>query len=54
MEEGKRLMPPGVTLWGNILGYLFDKWSQKFQIEPCEVDVTIDNNDKSLSEFGIT
>lgn len=53
LEEGQRLMPPGVALWGKILGPLFDKWSQKFQIEPCHVDIVIGNDNESLSQFGI-
>ena len=53
LENGEYVMPPGVTLWGNILGFLFEKWGQKFQIEPCEIDIIIDNSNKSLSEFGI-
>ncbi len=53
LEEGKHLMPPGVTIWGKILGSLFEKWSRKFQIEPCEVDIVIGDDNQSLSEFGI-
>ncbi len=53
LEAGTRLMPPGVTFWGNILGSLFDKWSQDFRIEPCAADIIVDDHDRSLSEFGI-
>ncbi len=53
LEEGRHLMPPGVTTWGKILGSLLEKWSQKFQIEPCEADIVIGDNNQSLSEFGI-
>ncbi len=53
LEEGRYLMPPGVTTWGKILGYLFEKWSQKFEIGPCEADILIGDNNQSLSDFGI-
>lgn len=53
LEQGKRSMPPALTLWGKMLCFLFDKWSQNFQIEPCNADIAIGNDNKSLSEFGV-
>lgn len=53
LEEGKRLMPPGVTRWGKVFGSLLDRWSKKLLIEQCEVDIAVGNDTKSLSDFGI-
>ncbi len=52
LEKGKLSIPPSVTLWGKILGYFINKMCKKLTIEPCEVDIVIEN-DYPLEEFGI-
>lgn len=51
--KGDPVIPPAVTLWGKILGALVKKLSKKFTIEPCEVDIVVEEEDYSLEEFGI-
>jgi glyoxylase-like metal-dependent hydrolase (beta-lactamase superfamily II) len=53
LENGERVMPPGVTLWGKIFGSLINNYSKKFTIKPCEVDISVGEGDYSLLEFGI-
>lgn len=51
--KGDPVMPPAVTRWGRIFGVLVNKMSKKHTIEPCEVDIVIEDEDYSLEEFGI-
>ena len=53
LEEGKMLMPPGVTTWGKIFGSFLNSYIKKFSIDPCEVDIVIGEEDKSLEDFGV-
>lgn len=53
VEEGKSLMPPGVTRWGKWLGPKIGKWSQKFKIEKTTVDIVLESEDYNLEDFGI-
>ena len=46
-------MPPGVTLWGKIFGAFLNILIKKVSIKPCKVDIIIEEDDYSLSEFGI-
>ena len=53
LTKGEPLMPPAVTRWGKILGVFVNSLSRKFSIEPCEVDIVIEEEDYSLEQFGI-
>ena len=53
MEKGIRTMPPAVTLWGIVFGSFLNKWSKKFEIEPCDVDIALVDEEMSLEKFGI-
>lgn len=53
LQAGQRAMPPGVTRWGRILAPCLTRWSQRFQITPCDADILIGDEGRSLSEFGI-
>lgn len=53
MEKGMISMPPGVTLWGRLLGFFLKIWGSRFTIEPAEADIVIEEDDYPLEEFGI-
>ncbi len=53
MEKGMISMPPGVTLWGRLLGFFLKIWSSRFIIEPTEADIFIEDDEYPLEEFGI-
>lgn len=53
LEKGEVIMPPGVTLWGKIFGAFLNILIKKVSIKPSEVDIIIEEDDYSLSEFGI-
>ncbi len=52
IENGEFFIPPPLTTWGSIIGVLISNWGRKFQIEPCKVDIVIED-DLSLEQFGI-
>jgi len=53
LMKGDPVMPPGVTRWGKIFGAFVKQLSKKYIIEPCEVDIVLEEEDYSLEEFGI-
>ena len=54
LEKGLKPMPPGVTLWGGILSKLISALMVPFvTIKPAEVDIVLDDEELSLTEFGI-
>ena len=53
LEKSLKPMPPGVTLWGHIFGGITKAFLPLVHIPPTEVDLAIDDNGLSLSEYGI-
>lgn len=53
LEKGELVMPSGITIWGKIFGAFLNNWSKKFSIEPCEVDIVVEEEDFSLENFGV-
>ncbi len=42
LEEGLKIMPPGVTLWGRIFSRINSVFLPFIRIPPTEVDVVLD------------
>ena len=54
LEESFKLMPPGVTTWGNILDKLVSWFITPFKhIHATEVDIVLKDEEFSLNEYGI-
>jgi glyoxylase-like metal-dependent hydrolase (beta-lactamase superfamily II) len=53
LEESKKPMPPGVTLWGHIFGGIIRAFLPLIHIPPTEVDLVIGDRPIPLSEYGI-
>jgi glyoxylase-like metal-dependent hydrolase (beta-lactamase superfamily II) len=53
LEKSMVVMPPGVTGWGRSFSKMMTIILSKIQIPAAEVDIILDENDYSLSEFGI-
>jgi glyoxylase-like metal-dependent hydrolase (beta-lactamase superfamily II) len=53
LEKSKKPMPPGVTIWGNILGGIVTMFSPFIHIPEANVDIVIGNAGLSLDEYGI-
>ncbi len=53
-EKSKKPMPPGVTIWGNILGGIVTMFSPLIHIPETNVDIVIGNAGLSLDEYGIS
>jgi glyoxylase-like metal-dependent hydrolase (beta-lactamase superfamily II) len=54
LEESFKLMPPGVTTWGNIVDKLVSWFIIPFKhIHATEVDIVLKDEEFSLNEYGI-
>jgi len=53
LEEGLKIMPPGVTLWGRIFSRINSLFLPFIRIPPTEVDVVLEDEGLSLTEYGI-
>ncbi len=53
IEKGAKFMPPAVTIWGKTLRPFLKLMIKKFSLEPATVDIETDEEDFSLSAYGI-
>ncbi|MFC1887124.1 MBL fold metallo-hydrolase [Thermodesulfobacteriota bacterium] len=53
LEKGLKIMPPGVTLWGRIFSKINSVFLPLIHIPETGVDVVIDDDGLSLTEYGI-
>ncbi|WP_316861388.1 MBL fold metallo-hydrolase [uncultured Cohaesibacter sp.] len=53
LEQGLRSMPPGITIWGLILGSMLNRYSKGLRLEPCKADITLGDEDFPLEDYGI-
>ena len=53
LENSLKPMPPGVTLWGKIFGGIIKVSLTFVHIPPTQVDIVLDDEELSLSEYGI-
>ena len=54
LEKGLKPIPPGLSTWGNILCVAMKVFVPPFRtIKPTKVDIVLDNDEFSLSDYGI-
>lgn len=53
VEKGLKPLPPGVTLWGRIVGAIMSLVVPFVHIPSTEVDIVFDNDEFSLADYGI-
>jgi glyoxylase-like metal-dependent hydrolase (beta-lactamase superfamily II) len=53
LEKSLKPMPPGVTIWGRILGKIMTMFLPFVSIPRTNVDIVIGNEGLSLEEYGI-
>ncbi|PID27478.1 MAG: hypothetical protein CSB55_08820 [Candidatus Cloacimonadota bacterium] len=53
LENGKHLIVSSLTARGKIIEKILNIYNKNKQIEPCEADIIVNGEEKSLSEFGI-
>ena len=53
LENGRVVVPPGVTTWGRIFGTIMRAGTRLVRIETTSVDVRLGNDEMRLDEFGI-
>ena len=53
LEQSLAPLPPGITLWGRIFISLHKKFMPLINIPPAKVDVPLDDEGLSLSDYGI-
>jgi len=53
VEHGLKSMPPGVTLWGKILGAILRVFIRFIAIPPAHVDLEIGDDGLSLDPYGV-
>ena len=53
VEKGLKPLPPGVTLWGRIVGAIMSLVVPFVHIPSTKVDVVFDDDDFSLADYGI-
>ncbi|MFP4533706.1 MAG: MBL fold metallo-hydrolase [Desulfobacterales bacterium] len=53
LEKPVKSLPPGVTLWGRIFIRIMSLFMPFVKIPPASADITLDDNDFSLDQFGV-
>jgi len=53
LEQSLTPHPPGVTLWGRVLSIIGTSLTLLIKVPPAKVDVSLGNDDLSLSDYGI-
>lgn len=53
LEKSLQLLPPGRTLWGQILVWFMSLIKPLIHITPVKVDILLGDEDVSLAEYGI-
>ena len=53
LEHGAAVMPPGVTTWGRTFGRLVRLMGLLYPVQPCPVDIAVDDSGLDLSPYGI-
>lgn len=54
LEESRKPMPPGATVWGHVFGGIIRAFLPLVRIPGTKVDVVLGNEPMSLSEYGIS
>ncbi len=54
LEEARVLIPPGVTVWGKLFVRIMGVFLPRIHIPESTVDVVLDHEERSLSDYGIS
>jgi glyoxylase-like metal-dependent hydrolase (beta-lactamase superfamily II) len=53
LEQGQKMMPPGVGIWGKMMWSIAIVWKTFYQVPGTPVEVVIGDEGLSLEEYGI-